>query len=64
MNEAIKIDDLTFEVRRSKRRKTIGVTVERDASLVAHLPEDTSIDAGFGTHQNQARLGPPEAGQP
>jgi len=44
MNEAIKIDDLTFEVRRSKRRKTIGVTVERDASLVAHLPEDTSID--------------------
>ena len=44
MNEAIKIDDLTFEVKRSKRRKTIGVTVERDASLVAHLPEGTTID--------------------
>lgn len=44
MNEAIKIDDLTLEVRRSKRRKTIGLTVERDGSLVAHLPENTSID--------------------
>lgn len=43
MNEAIKIDDLTFEVRRSKRRRTIGLTVERDASLVAHLPEQASI---------------------
>jgi predicted metal-dependent hydrolase len=48
MNEAIKIDDLSFEVRRSKRRKTIGVTVERDASLVAHLPEGTSIDQASG----------------
>lgn len=44
MNEAINIDGLTFEVKRSKRRKTIGVTVERDASLVAHLPEGASID--------------------
>lgn len=48
MNEAIKIDDLSFEVRRSKRRKTVGVTVERDASLVAHLPEGTSIDQASG----------------
>jgi predicted metal-dependent hydrolase len=44
MNKVIRIDDLTFEVRRSKRRKRIGLTVERDASLVAHLPENTSID--------------------
>jgi predicted metal-dependent hydrolase len=44
MNESIEIDGLTLAVRRSKRRKTLGVTVERDASLVAHLPEDTSIE--------------------
>jgi predicted metal-dependent hydrolase len=44
MNEALKIDDLIFEVRRSKRRKTIGLTVDRDASLIAHLPEATSLE--------------------
>lgn len=44
MSEAIRIDELIFEVKRSKRRKTIGVTVERDASLVAHLPEGVSPD--------------------
>lgn len=44
MNEALKIDDLTFEVRRSKHRKTLGLTVNRDASLIVHLPEATSLD--------------------
>jgi predicted metal-dependent hydrolase len=44
MNEALKIDDLAFEVRRSKRRKTIGLTVDRDASLIAHLPEVASLE--------------------
>lgn len=44
MNEAVKIDDLIIEVRRSKRRKTIGLTVDRDASLIAHLPEATSLE--------------------
>jgi hypothetical protein len=44
MNEALTIDDLTFEIRRSKRRKTIGLTVDRDASLIAHLPDTTSLD--------------------
>lgn len=43
MNEALKIDDLTFEVRRSKRRKTLGLTVDRDAALIVHLPEATSL---------------------
>jgi len=40
MSETLQIDQLTFDVRRSRRRTTIGVTVERDASLVLHVPED------------------------
>ncbi|MEI9409332.1 SprT family zinc-dependent metalloprotease [Mesorhizobium salmacidum] len=43
MNETIRVDDLTFHIKRSERRKTIGLTVERDASLVAHLPKDADI---------------------
>lgn len=44
MNETILIDHLTFQVKRSARRKTIGLTVERDSSLVAHLPQGADID--------------------
>lgn len=40
MSEVLEVDELTFDVRRSKRRTTVGVTVERNASLVVHLPED------------------------
>jgi predicted metal-dependent hydrolase len=43
MNEIIRVEDLTFQVKRSERRKTIGLTVERDASLVAHLPKDADL---------------------
>lgn len=43
MNETIRMDDLTFQVKRSARRKTIGLTVGRDASLVAHLPEGADL---------------------
>ncbi|CDZ54494.1 M48 family metallopeptidase [Neorhizobium galegae] len=43
MNETILIDGLTFQIKRSKRRKTIGLTVERDSSLVAHLPDEADI---------------------
>lgn len=43
MTETIRVDDLTFLVKRSERRKTVGVTVERDASLVAHLPKDADL---------------------
>jgi predicted metal-dependent hydrolase len=43
MTETIQVDDLTFQVKRSERRKTIGLTVGRDASLVAHLPKDADI---------------------
>lgn len=44
MSETIHIDELLFSVKRSARRKTVGVTVERDKSLVAHLPEDVALD--------------------
>jgi len=43
MNETIRVDDLTFLVKRSERRKNIGLTIERDASLVAHLPKDANL---------------------
>ena len=43
MTEILEIDDLTFDVRRSKRRSTIGVTVERNASLIVHLPADVPL---------------------
>lgn len=39
MTETIRVNDLTFQVKRSERRKTMGLTVERDASLVVHLPK-------------------------
>lgn len=44
MTETIHIDDLAFLVKRSSRRKTIGLTVERDRSLVAHLPQHVDVD--------------------
>lgn len=44
MSETIEIDDLVFSVKRSARRKTVGVTIERDRSLVAHLPQEVALD--------------------
>jgi predicted metal-dependent hydrolase len=54
MTETIRVDDLTFVVKRSERRKTVGVTVERDASLVAHLPKD--VDLGRAAELIRTRL--------
>ncbi len=44
MTEILEIDDLMFGVRRSKRRSTVGVTVERNASLIVHLPVGYPLD--------------------
>ena len=44
MNETICVDDLSFKIKRSARRRTIGLTVERNAFLVAHLPETADPD--------------------
>lgn len=41
MNETLHIGGLDFEVRRSTRRKTLGLTVDRAGELVVHAPEDT-----------------------
>lgn len=38
MDECLYIDDLTFLVRRSATRKTIGIIVDRDASLLLTAP--------------------------
>ncbi len=42
MNEMLVVDNLEFEVRRSPRRKTLGLTVDRTGELVVHSPETAS----------------------
>src|SRR5690625_626463 len=44
MSESLTIDDLEFTLVRSPRRRTVGVTVERDGSLVLSAPEDCPIE--------------------
>ena len=39
MNETLTLDKLVFEIRRSARRKTIGLTVDRGGELVLHAPD-------------------------
>lgn len=39
MNEILTVNDLVFEIRRSARRKTIGLTVDRGGELVLHAPD-------------------------
>ncbi|MHB8766303.1 MAG: M48 family metallopeptidase [Deferrisomatales bacterium] len=38
MTERLEVGGLTFEVRRSPRRKTLGLTVDRGGELVLHAP--------------------------
>ncbi len=42
MNEVLKVNNLEFEVRRSHRRKRLGLTVDRAGELVVHSPEMVS----------------------
>jgi len=39
VNETLTLDRLVFEIRRSARRKTIGLTVDRGGELVLHAPD-------------------------
>ena len=39
MNETLVIENLEFEVKRSSRRKTLGLTVDRGGELVVHSSE-------------------------
>ncbi|NYE48310.1 hypothetical protein HDA32_003430 [Spinactinospora alkalitolerans] len=38
--EQVRLHDLMFNVRASARRTTAGITVDRDGSLLLHVPED------------------------
>lgn len=44
MSETLSIADLEFEVRRSTRRKTLGLTVDRAGELVVHAPDAATHD--------------------
>lgn len=41
MSETLELSGLTFEVRRSARRRTLGLTVDRGGELVLHAPGST-----------------------
>ncbi len=41
MTECFQLAGLIFEVRRSQRRKTLGLTVDRRGELVVHAPDST-----------------------
>ena len=49
------LGDLQFEVRRSDRRRTLGLTVERDGSLVLSAPPDV-VDARLERFARQKRF--------
>jgi predicted metal-dependent hydrolase len=44
MSETLVIHDLAFEVRRSQRRATLGLTVDRFGELVIHAPAVAQIE--------------------
>ncbi|HEV2329282.1 MAG TPA: SprT family zinc-dependent metalloprotease [Verrucomicrobiae bacterium] len=44
MTETLQIRGLNFEVRRSDRRRTFGLTVDRGGELIAHVPFATPVE--------------------
>jgi predicted metal-dependent hydrolase len=44
MNETLEISGLLFEVRRSAKRRTVGLTVDRGSALVVHAPVEIARD--------------------
>lgn len=44
MTPSLTVDDLEFEVRRSPRRKTLQITVDRGGELVLSAPEGCELD--------------------
>ena len=45
MTETLTLGDLTFAVRRSARRSTLGITLDRDGTLILAAPTDCSLDS-------------------
>jgi predicted metal-dependent hydrolase len=44
MSETLEINGLEFELRRSTRRRTVGLTVDRGGELIMHAPVDVASD--------------------
>lgn len=44
MSSTLVVGDLTFHLHRSTRRKTVGITIERDGSLHVSAPRDSSLE--------------------
>ena len=44
MNETLEVGGLVFAIRRSARRRTLGLTVDRGGDLVIHCPESAAAD--------------------
>lgn len=44
MPEMLEVDELLLEVRRSERRKTLSLIVDRDGQLVVHVPSTLETD--------------------
>jgi predicted metal-dependent hydrolase len=42
VNDSLRVEGLDFEIRRSGRRKTLGLTVGRASELIVHVPEETA----------------------
>ncbi len=45
MTETLALGDLAFTVRRSTRRTTLGITLDRDGTLILSAPVDCSLDS-------------------
>lgn len=43
MTETLELAGLTFEIRRSPRRRTLGLTVDRGGELVLHAPDGAAL---------------------
>jgi len=43
MKQTLTVDELEFDVRRSARRESLGITVDRDGSLILRLPDSTPL---------------------
>jgi predicted metal-dependent hydrolase len=44
MKDTLHVGNFEFEVRRSDRRRTLGLTIDRSGALVVHVPADISND--------------------
>lgn len=73
ISETLQIGELNFEVRRSARRRTLGITVERSGGLLLHVPQSAENDeiVQWTNHKLlwvytklSARQGKPERSEP